>query len=422
MSRSYLSFALDAVDRLYFALNSAGITTERTLELDREEVNHLVGAGDRETLTLLCDVLLSDVIVDCGRRAYDLCGDEFISMVEQRMSAAARAETDEADATDEAVNIDGSVDAVLHAILGCAYLRRGDGLANNDTETGIRHLEAVTRLVTRPSDESRLALCMIRQWLGTLYPARGRGRRSQNMARAVEHCLGALALCDRKEDLCHWAEIQCALALAYIGSGASGVETAIEHLQAGLDAVRRSDNPRMWAQLQHRLAVAYFHRDAGDIEFNQDATIECLTAAADALADAPRNWERVTILHQLGRAYFTRIAGDIDENVSRAVRALEAACDIAKSLDQPAMLAEIQLMLARAYCHRRDGGRRCDLERAVSCYRQALRGFSRQTWSDMTSTIQEELEHAKRLLADDNLRASDDAHRIRGRVDLAGEA
>ncbi len=220
--------------------------------------------------------------------------------------------------------------ASAHNVLGIAYWQRIRGERADNQETAIAHFEAAQTIFSREAVPEQWA--QLQNNLAVVYWSRIRGDRAQNVEEAIARFEATLTVFTREKDPDRWAAAQNNLANAYgkrlQGDQADNREMAIAHLQAALSAFSRDTHPGQWAQAQNNLAIAYVARMRGDAADNQEKAIASLEAALGVFTrDAtPQQWAQAQ--HNLGKTYAGRIQGEHTSNRQKAIASFEAALTV----------------------------------------------------------------------------------------------
>jgi len=274
------------------------------------------------------------------------------------------------------------VKAELQFGLGSVYVARPRGVRADNLERGIAHLEAVLAVWTREADAQNWARA--HNNIGIAYWGRIRGEPADNQEKAIAHFEAALAVFSREAAPQEWAQLQNNLAIVHVnrahGTRAANVETAIAHFDAALTVFTREAHPQLWAQIQNNLGTAYGRRVEGDPADNREKAVGHLEAALTVLTRDASPLEWASAQNNLAFAYLNRNRGEQADNQEQAIAHLGAAFTVFTREAFPQQWAKAQSLAGDAYADRIRGERAGNRQQAVAAYEAALSVFTREAF------------------------------------------
>jgi DNA-binding PadR family transcriptional regulator/O-acetyl-ADP-ribose deacetylase (regulator of RNase III) len=245
--------------------------------------------------------------------------------------------------------------------------------------------------------------------LGKAYCEKKNGDRAENLENAMEVYSSALKVCTREDFPEQWAKTQYNLGNAYLervqGNQVENTDNAIVAYQAALSVLTQETFPNNWATIQKKLGIAYFNRIRGDKANNIENAIAAYTAALTTLTrdDFPDNWAEMQ--KYLGMAYRERIQGDKANNLEVAIACYQAALEVYTRDAFPDEWAGIRENIGDTYIAKidKDGllnklEATDNIEYAILYYQDALKIYTRESFSDESGIIREKLSNAHYLL------------------------
>ena len=219
------------------------------------------------------------------------------------------------------------------------------------------------------------------QWrMADAYFERIKGKRADNLEKAIDICLNTLKSIPRELSAKLWANIQLSLGNVYIyrikGDKAENLEISINTFNQALEVISYNADPDGWASIQNSLGIAYLDRIKGNhsenIEFAINAYQQALKVRTYELK--PHGWAEVQ--NNLGQAYLARVEGNREENVELAIAAYKNALQVFTIERDPQTWAMVKNNLANAYSRRIKGGAGDNLELAIEMYEEALQVYT----------------------------------------------
>lgn len=255
--------------------------------------------------------------------------------------------------------------AALHYELARNLLQQADA-----EEDATRHLKLALTIRTRrkmPAEWARTTLA-----LANAYVARRRGRRAQNLERAITLYQQARSVRDAPPD--ERARASHNLGNAYVerlrGEPEQNLRVAIRCYQQALRGYAAEEFGDERAIVLSNLATTYSLLPGDDSGKNLERSITTSQAALQALTRerCPDEWARVQA--NLGAAYAERRRGRPDDNLEHSIACYEDALQVATAAEMPDTWAAALEGLLMGYPDRRQGDHAANLERAIECGEQ----------------------------------------------------
>lgn len=233
----------------------------------------------------------------------------------------------------------------------------------------------------RPDDDPHF-YASIQANLGRAYRELSVGDREDNLERAIECYLEALRFVIPEEASLQYASILNDLGITYrdlpTGDHEINLGRAIACFQEALRFVTPETATLYYAMTQSNLGNAYREVSAGDDEVNLGRAITCYQEALRFLTPETTPREYGGIQKNLGDAYrglsdCEQSAGDREVNLERAITCYLEALRIVTPEDAPFEYARLQICLGTAYRDALSGDRKANLVLAITCCREALR-------------------------------------------------
>jgi CHAT domain-containing protein/tetratricopeptide (TPR) repeat protein len=273
-------------------------------------------------------------------------------------------------------------EGTLLGTLGNAYQNRVRGKRADNLERAIAAHQATLTVYVREASPEQWAHAQNN--LGRAYRSRIRGVQADNLERAIAAHEAALTVYTREAFPHEWARTQNNLGIAYKdrirGERADNLERAIAAYEAALTVRTREQFPHDWAATQHNLGFAYWYRIRGERVDNLERAIAAYEVALTVRTreQFPRDW--AVTQNNLGLAYWKRILGERADNLERAIAAYEAALTVHTREAFPHEWARTQNNLGIAYKDRIPGEHADNLERSITAYDGALTVYTREAF------------------------------------------
>lgn len=256
--------------------------------------------------------------------------------------------------------------------LANAYVARRRGRRVQNLERAITlYQQARSVRDTTPDERTRAA-----HNLGNVYVERLRGEPEQNLRVAIRCYQRALRGYAAEEFGDERAIVLSNLATAYSllpdDDSSKNLERSITTSQAALQALTRERHPDEWARVQANLGAAYAERRRGRPDDNLEHSIACYEEALQVATavEMPDTW--AATLEGLLMGYPDRRQGDRAANLERAIECGETLCAHLSVESTPVALADVLNNLAYTYISRLNGERSTNIERAVELFEQSL--------------------------------------------------
>ncbi len=231
--------------------------------------------------------------------------------------------------------------AMTHASAGRAHLNFP---AEHSVEEAIRHLSDALTGCDASSDAD------VHQSLGQAYMDRSEGRRTENLASALQHFKAALEGRSRDRDPRLWAQAHSSLGAAYLALvGDDMIACSLRHLHDALEVLNRDADPLNWALVHagigRGLLLQRKHRDAAP---HLQAALEVLSKEKAPAAFAAAS------LHLSLALWATAATKDAHgltpalAAANAALVALEALTEVARAVDADPPHLRSQMMAAAA--------------------------------------------------------------------------
>jgi CHAT domain-containing protein/tetratricopeptide (TPR) repeat protein len=211
--------------------------------------------------------------------------------------------------------------------------------------------------------------------------------RAENLQQAIAAYREALRFWTPQSTPLNYASAQHNLGVAYtnlpIGDRAENLEKAIAAYREALRFWTAQSAPQDYASAQHNLGCAYVALPTGDRAENLKQAIATYREALRfrTCEAAPMDFAKTQT--NLGFAYFSLPTGDRSENLQQAIAAYQEALRFWTPEDTPLDYAKTQHSLGTAYndlgvayFSLPTGDREENLQRAIACFREALRFFN----------------------------------------------
>ena len=218
--------------------------------------------------------------------------------------------------------------------------------------------------------------------LGNVYRNRVRGKKTENIERAIACYEKALQVFTQEDYLEEWAISKNNLAVAYLeietGNKLENVNKVFNISVEVLESITQTSCPIQWADANINLAQAYMNRDSSFTEEGIEEAIKYYKKALQVFTKTDFITDWAGTQTGLARIYVARIAGEKQENLKEAIAYCEDALKIHTRKAFPFEWAKAQYVLGDSYLQLQ-GKLATNVKQAITCYKNALEVYKYET-------------------------------------------